>query len=199
MTHLSGKDKVILFSTLWLVVGAGMILGVILPLYLHLQSFPERYQDLFYRLEGFESAVEKFSSTKSEFERISANIQLIRSQLLDPENLVSFIEAMEDLAREVQLYKEIQLISEPSLVAGANIKSSFVFQLTLVGSFEHLMEFIAHLENFAYAVDIEQALFSPIKGMQTYGTASGQNQSTSFKSSSGDIAASVRIRVYAMP
>ncbi len=199
MAHLSGKDKIILSSTLWLVVGAGMALGVILPLYLRLQNFPERHQDQLYRLEGLETAVEKFSSTKSDFEHISGNIQRIRMRLLDPEDAVLFIEALEDLARKTQLYKEIQLAGEPQPAGQGDGGSSFIFQLTLVGTFEHVMEFAANLENFSYAVDIEKISMVPIKDGQVYGATAGSGTQTPFKSSPGDVATSMRIRVHASP
>ena len=199
MSHISGKEKVILYGTLWFAVCVAMLLGIVWPLYLRLQNFPERYEGLRYRLEGLEIAVEKFSSTKKEFEHINKNIELIRSRFLDPQQAVVFIEALERLSRDEQLYQEISLVSEPMPSGEGAAKSSFVFSLTVIGTFEHLMKFIAHLENFLYAIDVERVSFSPTKEGQIYGLTPNSQKPASFKASPGDIASNIRIRVYAIP
>jgi len=54
--------------------------------------------------------------------------------------------------------------------------------------------FIARLENFRYAIEVEKVAMQPVKESQVYGTKEGE---TKYVPQAGDIAASVLIRVYA--
>lgn len=197
MRHLTGKERITLSAVLWTVVLGGFALGVLFPLYLRLQNFPVLYRATHDRLRELEASIAKFPEVQREFTAVESSAPLLASLYLEPKDAVVFIEALERFAKDASLYKEIQLVSEPS-GATQGSASSFVFHLTLVGSFEHLMGFLATLENSSYAVDVEAVHIAPAKSSQAYSAASSAGQgSESFTPSPGDVAASVTIRVYA--
>ena len=198
MRYLSGKERLALTGILWSTVLAGFVLGAIFPLYLRLQNFPALYQESQNRLQEIEANIAGFNSVRSEFEDIMTQVPRLRALYLNPKDAVGYIEALENLTKEFELYKEIRLVSEPASAGGLSTQPSFVFQVTLVGSFEHLMQFFARLESFPYLVDVEKMTFAPAKESQTYG-AQFSGETRIFKPQAGDITAGISIRVHATP
>ena len=198
MRYLSGKEKLAVTSALWFVALAGFVLGIIFPLYLRLQNFPGLYRELQNQLLELETNIAGFNSVRSEFEDIVNRVPQLRELYVDPKNAVDFIEALENLAKELDLYKEIRLISEPASTGDVIARTSFVFHVTFIGSFEHAAQFLARLEGFPYLVDVEKMSFTPAKESQTYGTQV-PGETRAFKPQAGDIAASVTMRVHATP
>jgi hypothetical protein len=199
MKQISAKDKLIFSSILWAAVMGGFVFGVTLPLYIRMENFPELYRASHDRLAVLEQNIADFKQIKASFESIASNMPLIRSQFLpakDPEEAVAFMENLDAIARENNLSEEMRLISEPAKGANNEAKNSFVFNITLTGSFEGVMRTIAQLEHFKYAIDVEKLGLSPVAGSRS--SQAGEEGDQTYAPLGGDVSANAIIRVHSM-
>ncbi|MDP3963906.1 MAG: hypothetical protein Q8Q39_05420 [bacterium] len=191
---LSGKDKLFLYALSWLAAVIGVLFAVLVPLSVRIQSFPSLYLTNAGQLRDLQQRVEAFDETKAEFERIMERASLVRGQFLPRIEAVTFIEWLEAKSAEFKLYRELRLLHEPTDTELATEQAAFEFQMTLVGSFERIMTFIAALEHAPYAIDVLKVSMDPTKQTQAYKSVGADDP---FMPASGDIAASLTFRVHA--
>lgn len=193
METLSGQKKLMVVSGLWAAAVAGVVLGVALPLYLRIESFNTRYEAERRRLHELTGHLERLPMIQKEHELASAKLPLLRAALLAKSAAVPFIESIEALSRKTQLYREIRLLS--SGTGETAEEAPLIFQITVVGPFARVFEFLVHLENLPYLASVKDLKMRLVKEGSTY-TPPSRSGGEKFVAAPGDTAASLVLEVY---
>jgi hypothetical protein len=191
---MGGKEKIYLIALMWLVVLAGVSSGVIYPLYLQVEHFPSLYRDASLRLRELESSVAKYGETKAEFDTITSELPSLKACLVDEKNAVVFIESLENLSRDSKVYSEIKPVGEKADKSKTELPH-FGFNLTVVGTFDNVMKFLAQIENFKYAIDVEKVAVTEVKENQLF-RSDNSDSKEGFKPDPGDVVLNLIIKAY---
>lgn len=95
------------------------------------------------REEKFQKQLEKL---RTQYQKISPQLNLLSQSLLDKEETVIFIESLESLAEKLGLTQEIQTSKK---------STSPLFQISLIGEFPQVLKYIKALENLDYINQIK--------------------------------------------
>lgn len=137
-----------------------------------LVSFEERGTGYLARLRG-------------EYFDIEPQIPEINRYFLEPDKIIDFILAVEEIATLSSNYQEIK-------AAGGSKKEDILsFQISLWGSFPNLIKFLARLENMKYFVDIHSLQIAKV-GERDRGGLEEKGAMVS----AGDVKSTINIGVY---
>jgi hypothetical protein len=118
---------------------------------------------------------------KKEYQAIKPEIERNTNVFLEKSKAISFIIALEEIARQSGNQTEIQVMDQSS-------KESIVFQVSLWGGFVNLIKFMSYLDNLTYLNQVEVVKIQRI------------NQDNAEKGiKAGEISSVLQIRAYFAP
>lgn len=106
----------------------------------------------FIRLQSDLIAIQKTQNNveyqKKEYQAVKPEIEKITNVFLEKGKAISFIMALEEIARQSGNQTEIQVLDQ-------SLAESIVFQISLWGGFSNLIKFMSYLDNLAYLNQVE--------------------------------------------
>lgn len=118
---------------------------------------------------------------KKQYQAIKPEIEKNTDVFLEKSKAISFIIALEEIARQSGNQTEIQVMDQ-------NSKESIVFQVSLWGGFANLIKFMSYLDNLVYLNQVEVVKIQRI------------NQDNAEKGiKAGEISSVLQIRAYFAP
>ena len=133
------------------------------PIFSQINQISQKIQETQFILSEFDQQKKYLESLESDSKKIEKENIVLSQVLIEPQNIVNFIIALERIADVTENQMEINVVApkkENTLNAPAQQsvpKDEFYnvpFNLSLEGKFNSLMDFLVLLENMEYYVDI---------------------------------------------
>jgi len=140
---MSIKQKIYLLVGLMALIVVALIVGVVKPLFSDIKKTAASAEESRDKLISFEMIDKNYlQQIEEDYNDISGNLELVKTQLIDKSEAVRFFEALESIASSTGNGLEINASDFPSLT------------LSLVGSFSNFMKFLGWLENGDYFINV---------------------------------------------
>ncbi|OGZ32300.1 MAG: hypothetical protein A3H00_03055 [Candidatus Portnoybacteria bacterium RBG_13_40_8] len=147
MIIFSGSKKFFAILALGFIILAVFIWLFILPLLNKIKIVSQKYLDNQEIILKFKDRNSAIKDLKENYPGEKNDLSEVKGAFLPKEEAVDFISTLETIAKRTNNIFDIQLAKPP---AGKEKISSFDFRISLWGSFNNLLDFIANLENEPY-------------------------------------------------
>ncbi len=158
------RKKIYLKILILIIAIAVLIFFVIRPIFSKIDQTSQRIQETQFILSEFDQQKKYLESLENDSENIEKENIVLSQVLIEPQNIVNFIIALEKIADVTENQMEINVVA-PQKENTLNIstqqpvsKNEFYnvpFNLNLEGKFNSLMDFLVLLENMEYYVDVD--------------------------------------------
>ena len=140
-----------IIAVIIIVAVSSFFLGI-LPLFDKIKSNADKFREYKKDLLVINGKRNTLKETKEEYQKIEDGVNKITGSLLG-ENIINFVQLIENIAKDTNNIKEIQLISSGS-DSKKEIQPNLEFKISLWGTFPTLISFLTKLENMPYLVDV---------------------------------------------
>jgi hypothetical protein len=158
------RKKIYLKILILIIAIAVLIFFGINPIFSQINQTSQKIQETQFVLSEFDQQKKYLESLKNDSKKIEKENIILSQVLIDPQNIVNFIIALERIADITENQMEIGVVApqkENALNNSAQqlaTKDEFCnvpFNLSLEGKFNSLMDFLVLLENMEYYVDVD--------------------------------------------
>ncbi len=154
---MNNREKKIFIFT---VVGAiGLIIAVFSLLFIPsvaiLKRASERSEERRSFMEGIDSYDSSLSNLKEWLSKNDGDIKKVREKLLSGDDIIRVIVLLENLSEQVDINQKVSISRQA--------EDKVVLKNSISGEFNNIMQYVDGMENLAYAVEIEEIIFSPTK------------------------------------
>ena len=156
--------KKIYFKILILIIAIALLIFFgIRPIFSKISQTSQKIQETKFILSEFDQQKKYLESLKNNSEKIKEENIILSQVLIEPQNIVNFIIALERIADVTENQMEISVVAPKKENALNNPAQQSVpkdkfynvpFNLSLEGKFNSLMDFLVLLENMEYYVDV---------------------------------------------
>ena len=156
--------KKIYLKILILIIAIGVLIFFgINPIFSKINQTSQKIQETQFILSEFDQQKKYLESLKNDSEKIKEENIILSQVLIEPQNIVNFIIALEKIADATENQMEINVITPkkkitPNASAQQPVQEdefyNVPFNLSLEGKFNSLMDFLVLLENMEYYVDV---------------------------------------------
>jgi Tfp pilus assembly protein PilO len=158
------RKKIYLKILILIIAIAILVFFGINPIFSQINQISQKIQETQFILSEFDQQKKYLESLENDSEKIEKENIALSQVLIEPQNIVNFIIALERIADITENQMEISVIApkkENTLNASTQqsvTKDEFYnvpFNLSLEGKFNSLMDFLVLLENMEYYVDVD--------------------------------------------
>jgi hypothetical protein len=158
------RKKIYLKIVILIIAIALLIFFGIRPIFSQINQTSQKIQETQFILSEFNQQKKYLESLKNDSEKIEKENIILSQILIEPQNIVNFIIALERIADATENQMEISVVApqkENTLNTSAQKsvpKDEFYnvpFNLSLEGKFNSLINFLVLLENMEYYVDVD--------------------------------------------
>ncbi len=157
------RKKIYLKILILIIAIALLIFFGIRPIFSKINQTSQKIQETKFILSEFDQQKKYLESLENDSEKIKEENITLSQVLIEPQNIVSFIIALERIADVTENQMEISVVAPKKENALNNPAQQSVskdefynvpFNLSLEGKFNSLMDFLVLLENMEYYVDV---------------------------------------------
>ncbi len=158
------RKKIYLKILILIIAIAILVFFGINPIFSQINQISQKIQETQFILSEFDQQKKYLESLENDSEKIEKENIALSQVLIEPQNIVNFIIALERIADITENQMEISVIApkkDNTLNASTQqsvTKDEFYnvpFNLSLEGKFNSLMDFLVLLENMEYYVDVD--------------------------------------------
>jgi len=194
--NLNTRQKIYLNLVIFLVCFILIILCIFFPLIERIKRESVAFQEARGRLSVLREEAVYLVQLKKDYESVRDDFARFKKAFLSSDEIVDFIINLEEIARNTNLYQEIQIYTpqKSKLQKEEGFQeNSLEFILKLEGEFKDLVNYMAYLENMDYYTETEEI---QIKRVNEKNLSSLKRNQKEHNLSSGDILTNLKIKVY---
>ena len=157
------RKKIYLKILILIIAIAVLIFFGIRPIFSQINQISQKIQETQFILSEFDQQKKYLEGLKNDSEKIKEENIILSQVLIEPQNIVNFIIALEKIADTTENQMEISVVASkkenvlnnPAQQSASKDEFYNVpFNLSLEGKFNSLMDFLVLLENMEYYVDV---------------------------------------------